>query len=122
MSVLISVLLRANVDGTYSVDIDNSNGEILNLAVPYSSLPTRIGLEMNANNSTIKLFFNGVEQVLSDNSYSPQNAVLEVVAGEVNILTGNFGLNCTARLITTAEDITTNFSSGATDIFGTPLP
>ena len=117
------IVLAAFEDGTYRVSIRDSQGEVLSSVLSYQSLPTRVGIEFNANTSTFKVYLDDVPQVLLRNSYTPGN--YQPVMGANETITnpvGNRGLPMKIRLITTGEDMTTQFSNGANDVLGNPIP
>lgn len=120
---IAGVVLVAFENGTYRVSIRDFQGEVFSSVLSYQNLPTRVGIEFNANTSTFKVYFDDVPQVLSRNSYvlgsyHPVIAANETIANPV----GNRGLLVKVRLITTGEDMTTQFSDGANDTLGNPLP
>lgn len=117
--------IRWGNDGTYDVKI--YNGSFIEIYdeenVSYQNLPSKIGFEFNATTQTVSIYINNVKKVLSDDSYTPQEVgimlALSESADQAHIQ--NAGKVSTLRLITTAGDMTTNFSSGTTDPFGDPL-
>lgn len=89
----------------------------------HSELPVRIGVELNATTSTFKIYLDGVEYAVNDNTYVPQNLIFATDSRVIYSPEGDdFNLISRTRLITRAAGMTTSFSSGATDPFGTPIP
>lgn len=110
-------------DGTYDVTIRKGVTLIYSENVSHSNLPSRIGFEFDATAQTVSVYLDNDKKVLSDNTYTPQPVTIFMGLTEpldqANIL--NAGKVSTMRLITTAGDMTTNFSAGTTDPFGDPL-
>lgn len=116
------VRFSSDENGLYYVAITGASGSLFHQAYPYASLPSRIGFELNAETSTFEVYFDGVKQTLiGDNTYSFPSYLGVIGGSEWGMTAGNIGKVISARLITTAADMTTPFSPGVTDPFGNPI-
>lgn len=111
------ILIVSN-SGQYSLSILWGTALVFSNFFSYHQLPKKIGFEFNANNSSFKVYFDGINQTLLNNSFTPEKLAIGFLLGQEALSSPNAGRVASIRLITLAQDMTTSFSLGTTDPFG----
>jgi len=119
--MIAGIALIALSNGLLRINIASADGDI-QLDVPYTSTPSRAGIELDANAGTLAFYLDGVQKVIPNSTFTPGTAFVALIIGETTEnAPANAGKVISTRLITTAEDMTTNFSAGTTDPFGNTI-
>ena len=120
-SNIVQVKLEQRADGTRAVQV--YVGATLAYSTTPGSFPTRVGVALDANTSTARVYFNDSELTLSSSTYTPAEAIATIAVYEKTACpAGDAGKFVGAQLFTAAASMTgTTYQSGTTDISGATI-
>lgn len=117
-SNIVQVKLEQRADGTRAVQV--YVGATLAYSTTPGSFPTRVGVALDANTSTARVYFNDSILTLSSSTYTPAEAIATIAVYEKTACpAGDAGALVGAQLYTEAGTFTgTTYQTGTTDIGG----